>query len=459
VKPAFAIIAAVMLGACAGPRPKIPMSASITPPQAWRADTSAAGDISATWWQAFGDPVLTRLVDAALIDNIDIALAASRVTEARGQFYLAKARTLPDVVAKVVGGRERDINPGFGFPQSQDVVAGELAISYDLDLFGQLARASDAARAALLSSEASRDNVRLAIAAAAASGYITLCAFDARLAVLRDTLVERANSLKIARRLFEAGYSSQLDLAQAESDYRTTAQQIPAAQLAIARQEDGLSILLGVNPRAIERGVDLIDLTLPSVPMMLPAALLRRRPDIAAAEEQLVAADRSLDSARAAFLPDVQLSAQGGLAGSTLVPGSPIVVFSLGSRILAPVFDSGRLKAQQEVVAAQRDQAAFAYRKAALAAFREVEDALAAVQRLDEQEADLVAQRDVLARALRLAINRYRAGYSPYLDQLDAERGLLSARLALVQSRADRLNALVTLYQALGGGWQSMQEH
>ena len=171
MKPAFAIIAVVMLGACAGPRPKMPMSASVTPPQAWRADTSGAGDISASWWQAFGDPVLTHLVDAALINNIDIALAASRVTEARGQFHLAKARTLPDVVAEVGGGRERDINPGFGVPESQNFGAAGLSISYDLDLFGQLARAGDAAQAALLSSEASRDNVRLAIAAAAASGY------------------------------------------------------------------------------------------------------------------------------------------------------------------------------------------------------------------------------------------------------------------------------------------------
>ena len=154
MKPVFAIIGVLVLGACAGPRPKIPTNASVTPPQAWRADTSGAGEVSASWWQSFGDPVLTRVVDAALIDNIDIALAASRVTEARGQFHFAKARTLPDVVAEVGGGRERDINPGFGFPESQNVGAAGLSISYDLDLFGRLARAGDAARAALLSSEA-----------------------------------------------------------------------------------------------------------------------------------------------------------------------------------------------------------------------------------------------------------------------------------------------------------------
>jgi NodT family efflux transporter outer membrane factor (OMF) lipoprotein len=418
---------------------------------------SPGGGISSNWWQAFGDPVLTRVVDSAVDNNVDIGLAAARVAEARGQFHLAKAQALPNVVGVAGGGRQRDLNPGFGIPESQTAGQAEVSISYDLDFFGRLTHASDAARAALLSSEAARDNIRLAVAASAAAGYITLRALDARLAVLRATLAARADSLKIARRRFAAGYSSELDLVQAEADYRAAAQLIPAALLAIARQEDGLSILLGVNPQQIDRGVDLDKLAFPSVPATVPATLLRRRPDIVAAEEQLVAADRSLDSVRAAFMPDVQLSASGGRVASTII-SSPVWIFSLGGSIVAPLFDSGRLKAQQETVAARRDQAAFAYRRAALTAFREVEDALASDQRLSEQQAALVAQRDVLARTLTLATNRYRAGYSPYLDQLDAERGLLSADLALVQSRADRLNAVVSLYQALGGGWRRTED-
>jgi NodT family efflux transporter outer membrane factor (OMF) lipoprotein len=418
---------------------------------------SPGGGISSNWWQAFGDPVLTRVVDSAVDNNVDIGLAAARVAEARGQFHLAKAQALPNVVGVAGGGRQRDLNPGFGIPESQTAGQAEGSISYDLDFFGRLTHASDAARAALLSSEAARDNIRLAVAASAAAGYITLRALDARLAVLRATLAARADSLKIARRRFAAGYSSELDLVQAEADYRAAAQLIPAALLAIARQEDGLSILLGVNPQQIDRGVDLDKLAFPSVPATVPATLLRRRPDIVAAEEQLVAADRSLDSVRAAFMPDVQLSASGGPVASTII-SSPVWIFSLGGSIVAPLFDSGRLKAQQETVAARRDQAAFAYRRAALTAFREVEDALASDQRLSEQQAALVAQRDVLARTLTLATNRYRAGYSPYLDQLDAERGLLSADLALVQSRADRLNAVVSLYQALGGGWRRTED-
>ncbi|HWU54253.1 MAG TPA: efflux transporter outer membrane subunit, partial [Rhizomicrobium sp.] len=309
------------------------------------------------------------------------------------------------------------------------------------------------ARSALLSSQAAHDNVRLAVAASAANGYIALRALDARLGVLRDTLAARAEELRVARRRADAGYSSQLDLAQAEAAYRATEPLIPATQLAITRQENGLSVLLGTSPRTMERGTEFYALAFASAPVTVPAALLRRRPDIAAAETQLAASDHALDAARDAFMPNMQLAAAGGLIGSNLAVGSPFEYWSLGGSILAPIFSAGRLEAQQDIATARRDQAAFAYRKTALNAFREVEDALTAVQRDEEQEQALSAQRDALEHALRIATNRYRAGYSPYLDQIDAQRTLLSVQLALVQARADRLSALVSLYQSLGGGW------
>jgi NodT family efflux transporter outer membrane factor (OMF) lipoprotein len=271
--------------------------------------------------------------------------------------------------------------------------------------------------------------------------------------ILRDTLTDRDAELEIARRRAAAGYSTQLDLAQAQAAYDDTEQLIPATQLAIARQENGLSTLLGDTPQGVDRGGHIDALVAPEVPVSLPANLLRRRPDISAAEQRLVASDRALDAARAAFLPDITLAASGGFVGSTLVDASPVAVWNLGGSILAPLFDSGRLHAQRDAATARRDQAAFEYRKTALTAFREVEDALAAEQREAERERSLVAERDVVARALALATNRYRAGYSTYLEQLDAERSLLSIRLSLAQARADRLNAAVSLYQALGGGW------
>jgi NodT family efflux transporter outer membrane factor (OMF) lipoprotein len=451
------IVAMTGLAACAGPRPEIPPSAAVVPPETWRADVAArSGDVSKIWWKGFGDPVLVKIVETALANNPDIAIAAERVAEARAQFHFARAQQLPLVSGAAEGGRDREVNPAFGIPEEQTSGEAVLAVSYDLDLFGQLAEASEARRAQLLSSEASRDNVRLAVAASAASGYVTLRAFDARLDVLRRTLTERAESLRIIQRRRQVGYTSELDLAQAEADYRAAEQQIPVAELAITRQENGLSVLLGQNPREIERGLELARIAVPSTPVGAPAALLRRRPDIASAEEQLVASDHALNSARAAFMPDVRLSADGGVVGSTLFPG-PVNIFSAGGSILGPILDFGRLEAQQEAVAAQRNQAAYSYRKTALTAIREVEDAMAAERRLNEQELSLAAQRDAVARALTIATNRYRSGYSPYLDQLDAERALLSTELALVQARADRLNAAVTLYQALGGGWAVSQ--
>jgi multidrug efflux system outer membrane protein len=202
----------------------------------------------------------------------------------------------------------------------------------------------------------------------------------------------------------------------------------------------------------VTRGTALAALSAPPIPDGLPADLLRRRPDLFQAEQSLVAADRSLDSLRAAMLPNLSLTGSVGLVLSTAL-SDPVGVFSLGGSVLSPIFDGGRLRAQADAGAARRDQAAFAYRKAALTAFREVDDSLAGVQRSGEQAVAIAGQRDALAAALRNASNRYRAGYSSYLDQLDTQRGLLTAELALVQARADRLTAYVALYQAFGGGW------
>jgi len=442
------------VAACAGPKADVPPEAAVHAPEGWRGPGTAAGEISAVWWSGFSDPALARIVKTALANNDDIAIAAARVAEARAQFRFAHAETLPNVGSETELERDLSINPGFGIPQTQTDGEGIIQISYDTDLFGRLADTEKSAQSALLATEASRDNVRLAVAAAAASGYITLRGLDARLLVVRDTLAARGEELRVAKRRADAGYGTQLDLAQAEAVYHATEQLIPATELAITRQENGLSVLLGDNPKAVDRGKELDFLGSPVVPASLPSGLLRRRPDIEAAEQYLAAADHALDAARDAFMPDLQLAAAGGLVGSTLVPGSPLGVWSFGSSILAPIFSAGRLDAQQDAATARRDQAAFAYRKTALTAFREVEDSLSSVERDEEQEKALAAERDSQARALMLATHRYREGYSPYLDQLDAERGLLSARLALVQARTDRLNAIVTLYQSLGGGWQ-----
>lgn len=455
MKRSVTLFAILLLAGCAGPKAQVPTAALVTPSASWRGGTADSGEVTADWWRGFKDPALSAIVEAALAHNTDIAIAVTRVEAARAEYRLAHAEGLPNVGAVLAGGRDEDVNPGFGVQEFQTTSETEVAISYDTDLFGRLAATTASAKASLLATEAARDNVRLAIVASSVSGYITLRGLDAQLLILRDTLQVRGNELKVAKRRAEAGYAPQLDLAQAEAAYHATEQEIPATELAIARQENGLSLLLGSNPRDIERGSELDRLVAPAVPLSLPASLLRQRPDIAEAERQLAATDHALDAARAAFMPDIQLSATSGFVSSSLAVGNPLAVWSISGSILAPIFSAGRLEAGQDAAVARRDQAAFTYRKVALTAFTEVEDALQAVRRDEEQEQALAAQRDSLARALKLATNRYREGYSPYLDQLDAQRGLLTAQLALVRARVDRLNALVTLYQSLGGGWRS----
>ena len=448
------LTAACLLAACAGPRPPIPSAAAISPPQSWRqANASRDMDVDPAWWRNFGDPILAGLVADALKDNDDLEIAAARVDEARAQLTAARGAQLPVLQAAAGGGRTRSVNP-FGIDVKQWAAQAKLQSSFDLDLFGRLKNSSAAARANLLATSYNRDAVQLAVATATASTYVQLRTADARLALLKQTLDARAATLKLIRRRAKAGYGSQLDLAQAQAEYEATAQAIPPVELAIARLENGLSILLGRAPAPIARGRELGGIALPAIPVQLPAALLRRRPDLAASEQQIVAADRSLDAARAAFMPNIGLSASGGFVSSSLLVNDPLSIYSLGGSILAPIFNGGRIRAQAQGATARRDQAAFAYRRAALTAFREVEDGMASVQRLAEQEAALIRQRDALARTQALAARRYREGYSPYLEQLDAERSLLSSDLALVQNRSDRLVAAINLYQAVGGGWQ-----
>lgn len=253
-----------------------------------------------------------------------------------------------------------------------------------------------------------------------------------------------------ARDRAEVGYTSQLELRQAEAEYQATAQQVPQLKAQIARQENALSVLTGELPGAIVRGGTLADLRRPAAPATLPSELLRRRPDIAAAEYRIASADAKMRVARADFMPSLNLGASAGVALSDLL-ADPVGIWSLGGSILAPIFHGGKLQAQLDGATAQRDQAAWAYRSTVLDAFREVEDRKAVLANLDEQERALVAQQAAVADALRHARNRYRAGYTPYIEQVDAQRALLGVELSLVQVKADEFTALVGLYQAVGG--------
>lgn len=444
------ILATLLAGACAPALAPRPAGALVTPPAEWRTNTAAQGAIDAQWWARFGDPVLSALVERARTNNTDLAIAAARVAEARGQEAVARSLLMPTLSASAPGSEARSVN-AFGRPSESLSAQPVFQAAYEVDLFGANAARVDAARSGLAAVEAARESATLSVSAATASSYVTLLALDARRTLLQATLLSRNEALRIARDRARAGYTSQLEYQQAEAEYRSAEQQIPAIEAAIARQENALSLLTGEIPHAIARGGSFDQLATPVVPAVLPSELVRRRPDIAQSEYALAASDANLRVARAQFLPQVKLGASAGAVFSSLLP-DPITIWSLGGSVLAPLFQGGRLTGQFNAATAQRDQAAYAYRKTVLTAFREVEDQLAVIDRLDVQERSLLAQRAAVAEVLRHATNRYRAGYSPYLEQIDAQRALLGVDLALIQLRTDKLTARVALYQALGGG-------
>ena len=444
-----AIATSLLVSACAPALRNAPAEASASAPLQWRTQLGVTEPVDAEWWQGFGDPQLSALVEKARANNPDVRLAAARVEEARATERGSRGLLLPTLGAGVDGAARREVSP---FGQGQDSLVAQPAFraSYELDLFGKNAARVDAAEAGVAASAANEEAARLSVTAATAAGYITLLALDARLAVLEQTVTARQQALKFARDRAEVGYTSQLELRQAEAEYQATVQLIPQIRAQIDRQENALSVLTGELPGAIERGGTLYGLGLPAPPATLPSELLRRRPDIASAEYRIAAADAQMRVARAQFMPSVNLGATAGLAISDLL-ADPISIWSLGGSILAPVFQGGRLTAQLDAATAQRDQAAWAYRSTVLNAFREVEDRMTVLANLTQQETALQAQRVAVADALRHAGNRYRAGYTAYIEQVDAQRALLGVELSLKQIRADELSALVGLYQAVGG--------
>ena len=445
----IAISLASVVAGCAPTLRPVPVGVSVSSPIEWRTQMSDAGPMEVRWWQGFGDPTLSQLVETARTNNPDINAAVARVAEARATEQVSRSLMLPSIGAGVDAAVRREVSP-FGRSQDSLVAMPAFQASYEVDLFGKNRAKIDTAEANFAATKAAEEAARLSVTAATASGYVVLLGLDARLEVLTQTLQSRAEALKFARDRAEVGYTSQLELRQSQAEYEATAQQIPLVEAQIARQENALSILTGILPGAINRGGSLAALSQPQSPKILPSELLRRRPDVAAAEYRIAAADAQMRSARAQFMPSINLGASAGLALSDLL-SDPISIWSIGGSILAPIFQGGRLQGQLDAVTAQRDQAAWAYRATALNAFREVEDRMVGLKKLDEQQISLLKQRAAVGDVLRHTRNRYRAGYISYIEQLDAQRALLSVDLALVQLRADRLTTLIGLYQAVGG--------
>ena len=467
LRPAYQVAAAVVLASaaltgCMPAHRQAPELASLAIPQDWStphsANTTASQTpVNAQWWQAFGDATLDRHVEAALAHNADLLAAGARLDAARAQLELSRAALGPTLGATLGVQAQRAL--GATGVATTHVVQPGLQASWEPDLWGRLHTLANASELRLRASQADRDAVALSISTTTAQTYIGLLALEAQLAQTQGTATSRAEALRIAQDKAQAGYTSQLQVTQAESEYQSVLQSLPQLQAAIARQYNALRLLTGELPGqrdpADAQPGRLAQLRLPSVPVALPSELLRRRPDLAQAESLLAASDASLEASRAAFLPQVSLSASLGTLYIDALGYSPAGLWSIGGSVLAPLFDQGRLSAQYDNAAAQRDQAAFAYRGATLAAFGEVENALVGVDRLQQQMNHAMRRRDVLARSLGYAKDRYDAGYAPYLEQLDAQRNLYQTEIEVINLRQSQLVNQLNLYKAMGGGWRS----
>ena len=431
-----------------------PAAPSLQIPAAWRADIGPASPLEGWWWRNFHDSQLNQYVEQALRYNSDVLIARERVNEYQARAYAADSSLFPSLDASLAGSRARAQSAATGLPVHSTVYKGGLTARYDVDIWGANRSAADAAEATLEAQKAAAAAADLTVATSVAAGYLTLLSLDEQLRVTRQTLKSREDAYTMAKRQFETGYTSRLELMQADSELRSTRAQIPPLAHQIAQQENALSVLIGSNPQAISRQ-DFAHLTPLSLPSQLPSSLLNRRPDIVQAQRQLLAADATLASSQAQLLPSINLTATGSMQDRTLpdLLDNPLRLWSLGGSILAPLLNRQALNAQVDVSMAQRNQALYGYEKTVRGAFREVNDSLDAITRYGEQLTELQDQEAVAQETLRIAGNRYRNGYSSYLDVLDAQRTLFSTQTSVVQVKNNLLLAQVDLYRALGGGW------
>lgn len=456
--PAAAILGLLLAGCAAvGPdyqRPAAPLP--VTYPEAAGAPgTEAAARVKQRWWTLFDDATLDRLVDLALNNNLDLQAAVSRVEEAEALGREAGAVFYPEIDLEAGPSRTRSAATANSGPSVQTKYRAALITAFELDVWGKLRRANEAARAQVLASRYGRDTVQLSIAGLVASNYLTLRAYDAQLAVTQDTITSREASLKIVRSRLDAGLASPLDMHQAEGSLAAAKAQIASLRQQRALAEHQLALLTGVPGLTIAVG-DLRQLPLPPIPPTgLPSSLLETRPDVRQAEEELVAANAQIGVAKAAFFPTIALTGKVGSESLELADlfSSPANVWSLGLGLVTPVFDAGRREAQVDQATAQREQAVASYRKTVQTAFVEVNDALVSWRENATAEQAQAIQIEAANKTLQLAQTRYEAGYSGYLEVLDAQRTANDALLSYIATRRSRLTAAVDLFKALGGGW------
>jgi len=454
--------ATLLLAACTSlippyERPAAPVPPTYPPDVAPASGPGGEAGADIDWQRFFADPRLKRLIELALANNRDLRIAVLNIEQARAIYQIRRADELPTVGVGAAASRAA-IGNGVATVYS----VGFAVASYELDLFGRVHDLSEAALSQYFATAETRKAVQISLVSSVANAYLALLADDEQLRVTRDTLTTREESARITKLRFDNGATSELDYRQAESQLEGAKAALALALRQRSLDENALQLLVGQPlppdlPPALPLGAEQIA---SDVPAGLPSELLERRPDIRAAERQLLAANANIGAARAAFFPRITLTANLGTASgdlSGLFKGGSFA-FTGTAQLLQPIFDYGRNQANLDAARVNYGIAVAQYERSIQSSFREVADALAGRATLGEQLRAQAAQTNALAITYRLADLRYRAGAASYLEALDAQRSLFVSQLSLVQTQALQLQNLVVLYRVLGGGWREASE-
>jgi len=462
----LACAAAVTLAGCTlGPDYKRP-ELSLTP--VWRADLLDAADLANTdWWKAFGDPDLNRLIDSALDANLDLLLATYRIEEFDARLQVSRAPNYPQVGYSALAERQRfseerpvgagGLRPGVGPTLNNFTVGGNL--NWEIDLWGKVRRSNEAALADLMSTQEARRGVMLSVASSVAASYVQLLELDLRLAFAQQTLKSRRQALDLLDTKYRGGSATRLAVEQARADLEADAAEIPPIERDIAMLENALSGLLGRNAGPIPRR-RLQALATPEMPQGVPADVLTRRPDVMAAEQDLIAANARIGVAKTQYFPNLSLAAALGLGADDprWLWATTARTGFIGAALAGPIFSGGRIEGDIRQAEAVQKQKVVLFKQAVQTALREVEDALVSRAKSGEREAALERQVASLEELAKLARLRYEGGQSTLIEVLDTELKLYAAQGSQARGRRDTLLGLVAVYKAMGGGWMVEQE-
>jgi len=456
----------VLWGCTVGPnyqRPKLATPTQFRAPTPPAEDAFSIGELK--WFELFHDEQLQALIRTALVQNYDLRDAVARVEAARASLGATRSEQFPQFAANGAVEINRFSRDGATqlprqILQSQNRNFGEASLgllSFEVDLWGKLRRATEAARANLLSADENRQAVLTTLVSDVATAYLTLRELDYELEISSETLETRQQSLDLTKSRQSGGVATLLDLRQSEQLVDTAAQTIPVIEQQIEQTENQIHLLLGEPPGRVPRGLSLTAQEVPpDVPPGLTSALLERRPDIRASEQDLVAANAEIGAARAAYFPQLTLSGLLGGQSTQLASlfSGPHSTWNLAPQLAQPIITAGRLKSNVKLAEAEREHALVQYEKTIQTAFAEVSNGLIAHQRVRESREKQEELVYALQDRVRLAYVRYRGGVDTQLNALDADRDLFAAELSLSQIRLQELLTMVQLYKALGGGWQ-----